>query len=100
MADGNSTSFIPPKSELVKKLNLYKHVLCFVEPRPTAPPSFDEARARLELLEYYRLNHRKPGDPKLVPQLTRNHPITQNVPRYNVYYMYVKMKCVIIIIIS
>ena len=76
-------------------LSLYKQFLYFTGPRPTAPPSFDEARARLELLEYYRMNHRKPGDPKLVPQLTQNHPITQNVPRYSI----IRVQCTLCILI-
>lgn len=54
-------------------------------PRPIAPPSFNEPQIRQELLEYYHHCHRKPGEPKLIPQLLLNYPITQQTPRLEMY---------------
>ena len=51
------------------------------EPRPIPPPVFNEGEVRQQLVEYYRANHRSPGEPILVPELHHNHAITQQCPR-------------------
>ena len=52
-----------------------------LEPRPIPPPVFNEGEVRQQLVEYYRANHRSPGEPILVPELHHNHAITQQCPR-------------------
>lgn len=58
-------------------------MLCVLGPRPIAPPPFNEDEVRGELIDYYSVYHRKPGDPKLIPQLSsHHHPSRQNITRY------------------
>ena len=82
------SNFIPHSSPLPLPSFLSSPSLSFSlssssspEPRPIPPPVFNEGEVRQQLVEYYRTNHRSPGEPILVPELHHNHAITQQCPR-------------------
>ena len=51
-------------------------------PKPVAPPTFNADETRVRVEEGYKRRYRKPGEPILLPHLTRNHPITRQCPRW------------------
>ena len=76
---------IPPESQSNSLMCPCVCLSLCLGPRPIAPASFNEPHVQQELLEYYHHCHRKPGEPKLIPHLLLNYPITQQTPRLEMY---------------
>ena len=70
------------KAHMARRYVLLALFFCLPEPRPLAPPTFQVDQAKEELIKRRQNHRRKPGEPRLVPELLYTQPIFAHGSRY------------------